>query len=422
MKKPAAFIGIDLGTSGCRSIAIDKSGDMIATTRLALADYDNTRQDPLLHWQTVHRCLHQLIIKCRDAYQIESIAVAATSGSVLLTDASGAPLTAISMYHHSVAEQAANIAQYAPDISGAHGAQSGLAKTLDLLQQTQNMPKRQLLHQADWISFNLGAPLGISDENNALKSAYDPIQRQWPDWINDLLNPAILPKVVSPGTIIGTLSAELTREFKLTHSPALIAGTTDSIAALIATGASQVGDAVTSLGSTLVLKLISDSPIFLPKQGVYSHRLGKHWLVGGASNTGGAVLAHYFSPQDIESLSQQINLKHTPPPYYPLLKPGERFPIYEPNKSPALSPRPDSDSLFLHGLLSSIARIEAEGYQTLIQAGASPLKQINTVGGGANNPIWQTIRQQHHTIPITIATQTEAAYGAAKLAMKGVDN
>ncbi len=417
MPKPSAFIGIDLGTSGCRAIAIDKNSDIIATVRIALAEHQQSKQEPAEHWKAVHHCLQDLIAQCCDNWLIQSIAVDATSGSVLLTNAAGKPITPLLMYHHTEAEQANIIAQHAPDTSGAHGAQSGLAKTLALLQATQAIPKRKLLHQADWINFNLGAPLGISDENNALKSGYDPIERRWPDWMANLLDISILPHVIPPGAAMGVLSEALTDEFKLSHAPTLIAGTTDSIAALMATGASQPGDAITSLGSTLVLKLISNKPIFLPKQGVYSHRFGEHWLVGGASNTGGAVLAHYFKVTDIASLSQQIDLNQTPPHYYPLLKTGERFPVHDPNKQPELTPRPDNDSEFLHGLIAGIARIEAQGYQTLTEAGASPINSITTVGGGANNPIWQTIRQQHHTAPITIATQTEAAYGAAQLAL-----
>src|SRR3546814_17941127 len=62
-------------------------------------------------------------------------------------------------------------------------------------------------------------------------------------------------------------------------------GTTDGVAAFIATQASGIGDAVTSLGSTLTLKILSARPIFAPAMGVYSHRLGERWLAGGASNS-----------------------------------------------------------------------------------------------------------------------------------------
>jgi hypothetical protein len=44
--------------------------------------------------------------------------------------------------------------------------------------------------------------------------------------------------------------------------------------------------AVTSLGSTLAIKLLSETRIDDARYGLYSHRLGSSWLVGGASNTG----------------------------------------------------------------------------------------------------------------------------------------
>ena len=56
-----------------------------------------------------------------------------------------------------------------------------------------------------------------------------------------------------------------------------------AIAAVLATGANQIGDAVTSLGSTLVLKIISDKPVFAPESGIYSHHLGQRCQVFGRS-------------------------------------------------------------------------------------------------------------------------------------------
>jgi sugar (pentulose or hexulose) kinase len=419
-----AYVGIDLGTSGCRAIAIDKQANIIARSQQILISpvmaSPYSEQNPDLHWQTVEQVLTKLIAQCRD-YTIKAIAVDATSGSILISDNNGQPLTQILMYNDSQAvEQSDKIANIAPKESAAHGASSGLAKLL-YLQQHNNFPKdSMLLHQADWINFKLGAPLGVTDQNNALKTGYDPIQQCWPSWIDDLCNRKILPKVISPGTVIGQLSNKLCHQFKLDTVPDIIAGTTDSIAALLATGANKSGDAVTSLGSTLVVKLISDQPIFVPEQGIYSHRLANKWLVGGASNTGGAVLKHYFNNIQLQQLSEQILLNSEPADYYPLLSVGERFPINNPELQPRLTPRPTSDVDFLHGMFNGMAKIEQQAYQCLEQAGATSLNSIRTVGGGAVNSVWQTIRQRHITVPFITAEQTEAAYGVALLA-KGHD-
>ena len=412
-----AYIGIDLGTSGCRAYAIDDNADIIASSRQQFdSSHNQTEQNPAAHWSIVLQTLTELLSQCQK-YTVESIAIDATSGSILITDSVGKPLSPILMYNDNRAiDQSKQIAMIAPAESGAYGASSGLAKLLYLQHHTPVSEQHHLLHQVDWINFNLGVPLGITDENNALKSGYDPITRHWPSWVNDLVSPSVLPKVVVPGTVIGGLSKQLCKQFKLSNQPALVAGTTDSIAALLATGAQKIGDAVTSLGSTLVVKVISDKAIFLPEYGVYSHRIGDQWLVGGASNTGGAVLQHYFNNRELQTLSKQINSKKVVPTYYPLLSKGERFPINDPNLLPQLAPRPASDVDFLHAILNGMAMIEQLAYQVLEQAGAPPIKSVRTVGGGAINTVWQTIRQQKIPVSFITPKQTEAAYGAALLA------
>ena len=54
----------------------------------------------------------------------------------------------------------------------------------------------------------------------------------------------------------------------------------DSVAAFVAAGVRRPGEAVTSLGSTLAVKLLSDTRVDDAATGVYSHRLGNTWLVG----------------------------------------------------------------------------------------------------------------------------------------------
>jgi sugar (pentulose or hexulose) kinase len=228
---------------------------------------------------------------------------------------------------------------------------------------------------------------------------------------------AILPRVLAPGEAISPITPRISQNFAIPSDCLVCTGTTDSIAAFLASGANQPGEAVTSLGSTLVLKLLSDKHVENLTSGIYSHRLGKLWLTGGASNTGGAVLKHFFSETELVSLSQQIdpNIKLNLD-YYPLIKPGERFPINDPQLSPKLEPRPPDSHVFLQGLLEGIAAIEQRGYQLLAQLGATPLSQVYTAGGGAKNLTWQKIRANRLQVRVVISPHTEAAYGSALLA------
>ena len=94
-------------------------------------------------------------------------------------------------------------------------------------------------------------------------------------------------------------------------------------------------------------------------------------------------------------------------------------PMATPNASVSASARPADDAEFLHGLLESLARIEARGYGLLAGLGATPLRRVETAGGGAHNPIWTRIRERLLGVPVTRAVHTEAAYGAALLARDG---
>ena len=170
-----------------------------------------------------------------------------------------------------------------------------------------------------------------------------------------------------------------------------------------------------------MVKLLSNQKVDDSRYGVYSHKYGDFWLVGGASNTGGAVLKHFFSDQQLQQLSLQID-PHNPTnlKYYPLLTKGDRFPINDLNLEPKLTPRPDNSIIFLQGLLEGIAEIEAKGYQLLNDLGATPLSKVYTAGGGAYNETWRVIREKKLNVPVQISKQTDAAFGTALLAKNGL--
>ena len=105
--------------------------------------------------------------------------------------------------------------------------------------------------------------------------------------------------------------------------------------------------------------------------------------------------------------------------YYPLLKPGERFPMNDPTLAPRLAPRPSDDRLFLQGLLEGLSAIEARGYALLTAHGAPRLQRVVTTGGGACNAAWRTIRERVLGVPMSTITDRPAALGVAHLARSG---
>lgn len=420
MDTPLA-IGIDLGTSGARAVAMTPSFEIVAQGAAKLSDFGANPRDPRIWWQAVEAALNAVLAQVDRAW-VHAIAVDATSGTLLPVDAEGTPLAGPLMYDDKVGDAAllARIAAVIPVESAAHGATSGLAKAL-VFQDVPGVAK--VLHQADWIAGRLAGHFRTTDENNALKTGYDPIDRRWPDWVAATgLNTALLPRVVAPGTPLETIAPEMASAFGLSEEVEIIAGTTDGCASFLATGADRPGDGVTALGSTLTLKLLSDRPIFAPDFGIYSHRLNGMWLAGGASNSGGKVLAHFFSAVDISRLSAEIDANvPTGLDFYPLIEPGERFPVLDPAWPPRLAPRPADDADFLKAMFEGIAAIEKLGYDRLAELGTPPLRSMRSLGGGAANPAWTAIREMRLGVPFLPAHSLEAAAGTARLALIGLE-
>ncbi|KAI9123994.1 hypothetical protein K1719_005294 [Acacia pycnantha] len=337
------YLGLNFGTSGARFSAIDKNGTIQAEAQREYPWYKNGEtQDWVRSWREIlFLLLEDIPLDVRK--HIVSISIDGTSATTLIVDSeTGEPLGRPFLYNESCPDALPMVKSIAPPNHTVCSGSSTLCKLVSWWNHVDsNKKSAQLLHQADWLLWLIHGKLGVSDYNNALKVGYDPEVDSYPAWLKTL---------------------ELNLVFKV-----VCAGTTDSIAAFLAARVSQPGDAVTSLGSTLAIKLLSNTRIEDSRFGVYSHRLDDKWLVGGASN----------SDQSLGSL---------PLDYYPLPKAGERFPVSDPNLSPRLLPRPENDAEYLHGILESIARIEAKGYELLKEMGA-----------------------------------TQAAYGAALLALRGAN-
>jgi sugar (pentulose or hexulose) kinase len=436
------YLGIDIGTSGIRGSCIDAQTNELFTHSINTdhpppVDGSN-EQDPQQWLHDFDQLLKAIGQRAQQQQcSIQAIAIDGTSSTLIACKLDGTPLSPALMYNDQQAvEEAEHVSTIAPEDCAVHGASSSLAKALLLLKRYPQTER--FCHQADWLAGQLSGRFDISDENNCLKLGYDSRLQDWPAWLTDglvdgennkppLINRNLLAHVLPAGSVVGPVTNDAARRYHLPEHCTVVTGTTDSnaavLAAVLATGGGELGDAVTSLGSTLVIKLFSGQPIFAPEYGIYSHRLNGHWLVGGASNSGGAVLLQQFTRQQLEDMTPALNPDvATGLDYYPLPATGERFPVNDPNKTSKITPRPDNDVVFFQAMLEGIARIEAEAFKKLEQLGAVPVRRIYTAGGGNRNPAWSKIRERIIGVPVVAAQHTEASYGSALLAKQAVTN
>lgn len=427
-------VGIDLGTQSVKVVAVEEDGRLAASgsSPLSSTRSGGTRheQDPEEWWQAVGRACQQATATL-GGREIAGVATCSTSGTILLADEHGRPLTPALMYDDGRAGKEALLAQEAGqevwdslgyEMSGSFG----LPKLLWLLRSGRESTRRscfRLLHQADLVSWRLaGEPLA-TDWSHALKTGYDARNERWPTGVLESLGVPVeaLPPVVRPGTVIGEVHEGAASHCGLPAGTSILAGMTDSCAAQISAGSLGEGRWNSVLGTTLALKGVTRELLRDPDGAVYSHRHPDGgWLPGGASNVGARALTQCFTDRDLASLAEQAGARGPATAVaYPLVSGGERFPFVRPDaRGFELEAPRDRVDRYL-SILEGVAFVERLCFTRLQELGARVSDPIALTGGGTNSRFWSQLRADVLRRPVVVPASAEPAVGMAILARAG---
>jgi sugar (pentulose or hexulose) kinase len=358
--------------------------------------------------------------------RIAGLAVDGTSGTILLTNSSGDALTSGVMYDDLRAgEEAHSVSEAGEAIWAALGYPMqpswALPKLLWLLREHGNSASgARLTHQADFINRRFAGCEVPSDSSNALKTGYDLLNESWPYHVLEALGipEQIMPEVVRPGTRIGTVCADAAAATGIPAGTPIIAGMTDGCAAQIGAGALDAGSWNVVLGTTLVLKGVTNHLIRDPGGALYSHRSPDGcWLPGGASNCGAGVFTNRFPGQDLDILgSHAAEQEPVDIIAYPLAVRGERFPFVAPAAEGFVLGDTPSDICLYAALLQGVSFVERLCFDYLDMLGAPVGGSVTLTGGGARIRYWCQLCADVLERPVQLPENAEPAFGMAVLA------
>ena len=401
------FGGLDFGTSGARISIINFQKELVYSNSVP---YQYSFKNPTSWINSCEKLLDRVPIEVKR--NLDKLAISGTSGTLTACNLEGEPIGEAIPYNQACDEHKILIQTMTSEEDHLRTPYSSLAKALKLIDKYGT--NILLRHQSDWITGWFLKDWTHGEEGNNFKLGWDLIKESWPKSYLNTAWQKCLPQIIKSGKIIGQVHSGLAESFNLNKKLILISGTTDSNASLIAAGLGKE-DGLTVLGTTIVVKKITNNPIKV--KGITTHRVSGDWICGGASNAGCGILSKFFSDLEIKELSRQINTsKNTSLNLLPLNSKGERFPINNANLEPILGPRPVSDSLYLHALFEGLANIELKGWERLHELTGSLPKKIITVGGGSKNPQWRKIREKIINIPIVSCRKT-TSFGTALLAI-----
>ena len=428
------WVGLDLGTQSARAMAVSAGGEVLGAASSPLT----SRRDGSRHEQSPQEWWEALACACAEALaplpaaSVQGAALCGTSGTILLVDRRGDPLTHGVMYDDTRArDDAERVNRAGGELWGRLGYSRmqpswALPKLVWLLREHGGDPSdARLAHQPDFVLRRLAGRAVPADSSHALKTGYDLIAEGWPhDVLGELGVPEeVLPEVVRSGTALGEVCAQAAEATGLPAGTPLVAGMTDGCAAQLGAGALATGSWNSVLGTTLVVKGATREPIRDPAGVVYSHRSPDGgWYPGGASSTGAGVLAAQYPDRDLGALDRQAAEREPATVVaYPLLSRGERFPFTAPDAEGFVLGSPADEADHYAALLQGVAYVERLVFDYLDLLGAPTGGPLTFTGGGARSRYWCQLRADVLGRPVRIPQNAEAALGMAVLARRGTE-
>ncbi|EJN00899.1 xylulokinase [Herbaspirillum sp. YR522] len=436
------YLGIDLGTSEVKAVAIDDSGQIVALAGSAL---DVTRlhprwseQQPEHWWQACGQTMAVLREQLGPQrwQSVNSIGLSGQMHGAVLLDAQDQVLRPAILWSDSrSAPQCAELTRRAPRLHTLAGnlAMPGFTAP-KLMWVAHHEPElfariACVLLPKDWLRLRMTGKR-ISDPSDAAGTLWLDVEAR--DWSDELLAASgmrrdQMPALVDGSAVSATLLPEVARAWGLSPEVTVAGGAGDGAASAVGIGAINPGDGFLSLGTSGVLFVVNDRFSPNPARAIHAfcHTLPQRWhqmsvMLSAASclrwfcrlcSVDEPTLLAEIGQQDAEQLAQA-------PLFLPYLS-GERTPHNDPyalGVFHGLSPQHQRAALG-YAVLEGVAFGMVDGLDALRAAGTD-VSQLSLVGGGARSPYWAQLMADALAVRIVTHVGGEAggALGAARLA------
>jgi len=413
------ILAIDIGTSSTRAGLVDPS---LRVHALASCSY--SLSTPYPGWaeqdlDTLMRALEQAIRECvgrkPSGGRILGISLDAAMHSLVPLDEGGHPLAPVWTWADMrAAAQAATLSQ---DSELAHRLYRATGcpvhavyypAKIRWLQEERPELFRRARTFCSYKGYVLHWLTGVLAEDLAMASASGLLDVETLRWHPEALaaaglkDPGLLPKLVEPKSVAGTLRDELARLWGIEPVP-VVAGGTDGPFANVGAGCVDPGEMAITVGTSSALRMLVDGPKLDRDARTWCYYLGDGaWITGGAVNGGGSTLdwlAQSFPGiagdslrhQRLDELAESVAPMAEGLIFAPYLA-GERSPGWQGTARGYLA------GLGLHHRAAHFVRAAMEGiayqiawvYESVAESAGEP-SRIRITGGFVGSRVWPQI-------------------------------
>ncbi|AKH43228.1 xylulokinase [Altererythrobacter atlanticus] len=435
------FLGIDIGTSGVKAVALDESGAVAGQGTAALSvqrpQPSWSEQDPEAWWRATTAAVQALDPALRRA--VRGIGIAGQMHGATLLGADDRPLRPAILWNDGRSDaECEELEARVPELRRITGniAMPGFTAP-KLLWVRKNEPDvfgriETVLLPKDYVRLCMTGDKATDLSDAAGTLWVDVASRSWSEEVLAAtgLGLRAMPRLHEGSEQTGSLRAEIAELWGMPRVP-VVAGGGDNAAGAVGVGVVRDGDALLSLGTSGVIFVATDEFRPNPDRAVHSfchclpgmwHQMSVHLSAAScvdwvARLTGASGAAELFARAEEVGPGSGNEL------FLPYLS-GERTPHNDARVRGAfLGLDHDTDpGRLAQVVLEGVAFALADGLDALRDAGTR-VAELSVIGGGARSRYWGSILSAAFEVPLVYLKGGEVgpALGAARLAQLGVD-
>lgn len=449
------ILGIDLGTSGTKTVLFDTEGTVLASHTVEYPLYQPkngwAEQDPEDWWQAVKETV-QAVLKAAgaNAKSVRGVGLSGQMHGLVMLDGDGNVLRRAILWCDGRTQRQCD------EITETLGREKLIAITANpalpgftagkILWVREHEPEiyekcRHILLPKDFIRYKLTGEFATEVSDASGMNLLDVPNRRWSGEVLSALDidPAVLGTMYESADVTGTVTKAAAEATGLAAGTPVVGGAGDNAAAAIGTGVVETGRAFTTIGTSGVIFAHSDKVTIDPRGRVHSFcsAVPGAWTVMSCTLAAGLSLQWFRN--NFCGAEKEAAAGMGVDPYELMTAAAAKSPvganrlIYLPYLMGERSPLLDSDARgafiglsamhakrdLIRAVLEGVTYSQRQCLDVFREMGV-PIGQMMACGGGAASPFWRQMLADVYGCPVqTVASREGPALGAAILAGVG---
>lgn len=449
------LLGVDLGTSGTKTVLFDEDGNVVASKTIEYPLYQEkngwAEQEPLDWWNAAADTIHAVITESGvDNKDIKGLGISGQMHGLVMLDKDG------NVLRRSIIWCDQRTAKECEEITARVGAERLIEITANpaltgftaskILWVRNNQPDiyakcAHILLPKDYVRYMLTGDFATEVSDASGMQLLDVPNRCWSDEVLEKLeiDKALLPKVYESPEVTGVISEEAAKRTGLAAGTIVVGGAGDNAAAAVGTGVVEDGKAFTTIGTSGVVFAHTDNISIDPKGRVHTFccAIPGAWHVMGV--TQGAGLSLKWFRDNFCGAEKETAAGMGVDPYYLMDQQAARSPIgcnrllYLPYLMGERTPHLDPDCRgafiglsamhtkydMLRAVMEGVTYSQRDSVEVLKTMGVS-IDGMLACGGGGSSKLWrQMLADTYNCAVRTVASKEGPALGVAILAGVG---